>query len=471
MVKLLRRATPAVLLSVVIALQTGRAGEAETKAVEMLLVDSQDQATQLLDRLKAGEDFAALAHKYSTDPTASDGGYLGEVNPEDMRLELRDALKDLRPGQFSGIVKLPSGYAILQVLKQARTANLVDAAATDPARLLAVEAQASVRRTVDTSGYQELMQSVRNSIFSESWATDLKATCATRQQAPVDAIAALREQLNSNVRKSPEDLAVIHFDIGELLSATSNLDDAIEEWEQAYELDKPLSGDVDIVPALEEALGSGYLRRASLPDRSKRAPVNEAWLMPSHPAAPQAKPADAQKAVQYLTRLFARDRSNAEAQWLLNLAYMMAGTYPAGVPKDALIPPSVFASKEDLGRFRDVAPAAGLDVYGTAGGAIMDDFDNDGLLDVVTSQIDDCAPLHFFHNNGDGTFTDRAAQAGLPDQTGGLNIIQTDYNNDGCLDILVLRGGWEFPRRRSLLRNNCDGTFTDVTAKAVCCSR
>jgi hypothetical protein len=45
-----------------------------------------------------------------------------------------------------------------------------------------------------------------------------------------------------------------------------------------------------------------------------------------------------------------------------------------------------------------------------------------------------------------------------------LNLIQTDYNNDGCLDILVLRGAWEFPQRKSLLRNNCDGTFTDVTA-------
>jgi hypothetical protein len=43
-------------------------------------------------------------------------------------------------------------------------------------------------------------------------------------------------------------------------------------------------------------------------------------------------------------------------------------------------------------------------------------------------------------------------------------MVQADYNNDGCVDILVLRGGWEVPQRKSLLRNNCDGTFTDVTA-------
>ena len=37
----------------------------------------------------------------------------------------------------------------------------------------------------------------------------------------------------------------------------------------------------------------------------------------------------------------------------------------------------------------------------------MDDFDNDGHLDVVTSSMDVCEPLHFFHNNGDGRFTEK----------------------------------------------------------------
>jgi hypothetical protein len=96
----------------------------------------------------------------------------------------------------------------------------------------------------------------------------------------------------------------------------------------------------------------------------------------------------------------------------------------------------------------------------------VDDFERNGLFDIVTSDFGECAPMHFFHNNGDGTFSDHTAQAGLSEQLGGLNLIQTDYNNDGCLDILVLRGAWEFPQRMSLLRNNCDGTFTDVTKAA-----
>jgi hypothetical protein len=119
-----------------------------------------------------------------------------------------------------------------------------------------------------------------------------------------------------------------------------------------------------------------------------------------------------------------------------------------------------------VGRFTDVAREAGLNVFSAAGGAIVDDFENNGLLDVITSSADMCDPLHYFHNNGDGTFTDRTLQAGLSGQLGGLNIIQADYNNDGCMDFLVLRAGWEFPIRKSLLRNNCDGTFTDVTEKS-----
>jgi hypothetical protein len=145
---------------------------------------------------------------------------------------------------------------------------------------------------------------------------------------------------------------------------------------------------------------------------------------------------------------------------------MTLGQYPAGVPQKYLIPPSAFESPESVGRFIDVAPQAGINTFSMSGGLIVDDFDNDGLLDIVVSDYDECAPMHFFHNNGDGTFTDRTAQAKLSDQLGGLNLIQADYNNDGCTDILVLRGGWEFPQRKSLLRNNCDGTFTDVTAAA-----
>jgi hypothetical protein len=114
-----------------------------------------------------------------------------------------------------------------------------------------------------------------------------------------------------------------------------------------------------------------------------------------------------------------------------------------------------------------VAAAAGLNLFEMASGIVVDDFENNGLLDVATSSSDPCGPMHYFHNNGDGTFSDRTSASGLSGQLGGLNLIQADYNNDGCVDLLVLRGAWErLGQRKSLLRNNCDGTFTDVTKDA-----
>ena len=438
--------------------QTGRSSDADAFPVELLLVDTFEQATGLLNRLQKGEDFAALAHQYSIDPTASDGGYLGKVDPESLRLELRDALKGVGAGQLTGIVKVPAGYAILKRLRDAQTQ---EAGGADPARLLAVSSQASARLTLDTSGYRELMQ-VMYSLTTPSWGRDLKQVCETRTQASAEGIDALRKQLAGGTARDPGEIATDHYTLGGLYSASGQLDRALDEWQEAYRIARTASLTKQ-ADALEEALGVGYLHRASTPDPADRLTINEGNLVPAHPGAMRMSKSDAEKAIRYLTAALQHDTSNTEVRWLLNLAYMTAGTYPDGVPKQFLIPPSVFASKENLGKFLDIAPAAGVDVFGTAGGAIIDDFDNDGLLDIVTSQIDDCAPLHFFHNNGDGTFTNRAAQAGLADQTGGLNVVHADYNNDGCPDLLVLRGGWEFPRRRSLLRNNCNGTFTDVT--------
>src|SRR5262249_4542738 len=57
--------------------------------------------------------------------------------------------------------------------------------------------------------------------------------------------------------------------------------------------------------------------------------------------------------------------------------------------------------------------------------------------------------------------TEKAALAG---QFGGLYCVQADHDNDGHMDIFIARGGWlRVPMRPSLLRNNGDGTFTDVT--------
>jgi hypothetical protein len=175
------------------------------------------------------------------------------------------------------------------------------------------------------------------------------------------------------------------------------------------------------------------------------------------------------RAIEVLEEVLAADPENLRARWLLNVAHMTLGGYPERVPARQLIPPSAFASEHPMPRFENVARKVGLDLYGLSGGAILDDFDRDGRLDLMVSAIGFEDPLRFFRNAGNGFFDERTAEAGLTGETGGLNLIQADYDNDGWLDALVLRGGWMGTEGRfplSLLRNDGDGTFSDVTRAA-----
>ncbi len=177
----------------------------------------------------------------------------------------------------------------------------------------------------------------------------------------------------------------------------------------------------------------------------------------------------AEGAVREFSSALEHDPKDAKARWLLNVAYMTLGRYPQDVPKQWLIPEATFASEYNLPRFLDAAPAAGLNINGHSGGAIMEDFDGDGLLDIMVSSSGPLDQLRFFHNNGDGSFSEHTQAAGLTGEMGGLNITAADYNNDGCVDLVVLRGGWfgqngKYPF--SLLKNNCNGTFDDVTEAA-----
>jgi hypothetical protein len=153
-------------------------------------------------------------------------------------------------------------------------------------------------------------------------------------------------------------------------------------------------------------------------------------------------------------------------RWLLNIAYMTVGEYPDRVPPQYLIPPKAFESEEDIPRFRNIAGELGIDTFNVAGSAVAEDFDGDGALDLLITTADPRGQLRFYRNMQDGTFVERTDQSGLLGLPGGLNLIQADYDNDGDVDVLVLRGGWlekygRYPK--SLLRNNGNGTFTDVT--------
>jgi hypothetical protein len=192
-------------------------------------------------------------------------------------------------------------------------------------------------------------------------------------------------------------------------------------------------------------------------------------ILPIAPAAVHTNPAGSRQAIKHFSEYLALFPDDLEVRWLLNLAYMTLGEHPAKVdPKFLISLDGFYKSEFDIGKFRDVGHLAGVNRLNQAGGAIMEDFDNDGLLDLVITCFDPTEPMAFFRNKGNGKFEDRTVPAGLKGQVGGgLQCMQTDYNNDGHMDIFIPRGAWlSYPVRPSLLRNNGNGTFTDVTKEA-----
>ena len=95
--KVLRRtAYPAAVavLGLILFSRVARTGDdANAIPVRLIVVNSAEDAQAIEDRLKAGADFAVLAREASVDPTSSDGGFLGKIDPASLRDELRDGLR------------------------------------------------------------------------------------------------------------------------------------------------------------------------------------------------------------------------------------------------------------------------------------------------------------------------------------------------------------------------------------------
>lgn len=447
------------------AVQQAPANQDSTRlTIRIIVVGTGDEASRVLDRVKKGEPFAAVARAVSIDPSALGGGLLGAVDPSTLRGDVQRALQGVAVGQLSPVVQVATGFAVLQVVPDGGATP----AAINPASLAAISALGTVKYVADIGGLPEAEAVLREFPKAADWDLDPRAICQARQDS-LAAGAQLFEDFfapsATELRKGrpPFELMQAHLGHAQLLAYQGSMTRAVEHYEQAYQIAKSSVGGA--LPQVEEMLGVAYLHKAGLDNGVFRQP-EDLCLLPNRPGRGYAKTADVDKAIAQFTSYLERRPDDLEVRWLLNLAYMALGTYPDGVPAKFRIDAGAFASTEDVGRFRDVGVQTGLNVFAAAGGVIVDDFTNSGRLDVVTSNWYACSPMHYFANNGDGTYTDRPPNSVFRNQVGGLNLVQADYNNDRCTDILVLRGGWEVPQRNSLLKNNCDGTFTDVTSEA-----
>jgi hypothetical protein len=454
---------PLVLLALfgvarVIAAPATQAGSSAV-TLRIIIVSSADEAARVADRLKAGENFAALAKALSVDPSAVDGGLLGSLDPAMLRPEMRDALRGLSTGQVTPVIAVPAGFALLKVVPDSEASGAgVDAA--NPG----LTAVGSVKYVLGVAGLNEVLASLDRYPKAADW-NALPSTICEARRGSHDAIV---KSLEALVRPGapempPHRLMQVHYALGQVYAYSGRMADTIEQFSKAYALVEAGSSAADQAAVqIREALGVAWLHKAEMDNDVYHRPGDRCLLSPAG-LKPFERTEASTKAIEHFQRYLAHKPQELEVKWLLNIAYMTIGGYPHRVPPEHLVPVKALESAEDVGRFVDVAAEAGLRSFSLAGAAVVDDFDNDGRFDVVTSSFESCTPMRFFRRLADGGFSEEGAKAGLGDQLGGLNAVQADYDNDGCLDILLMRGAWDRAQRKSLLRNTCKGGFTDVT--------
>ncbi|MFK7908106.1 MAG: CRTAC1 family protein [Chitinophagales bacterium] len=219
-----------------------------------------------------------------------------------------------------------------------------------------------------------------------------------------------------------------------------------------------------------EMLGISFLRQAEQENCIENH-SDESCIMPIQGKGIHIKTEGSTNAIEMYKKILSSFPNDLQSRWLLNIAYMTLGKYPGEVPKEFLIPNLDSKQPDDFPHFKNVAVDLGLDINELAGGVIAEDFDNDGFIDLMITSWGMLDQIYFFKNNGDGTFSNQTETCGLKGITGGLNLTQGDFNNDGFVDFVVLRGGWKYNEDwgilpNSLIQNNGDGTFTDVTIAA-----
>ena len=283
--------------------------------------------------------------------------------------------------------------------------------------------------------------------------SSLSRTCAPNMRARL-----------ADPKLSDDERFEVELKLAERLMLDGDLD-------QSIELHKQLLGQVPAgsprAATIVRALGFVYLRKAETKNCVQRHNA-QCCIFPLADGGLHTDAEPARLAKECFEQFLAVKPDNLRARWLLNVAAMALGEYPDGLPAEQRVSLDRFASDHDVGRFPDVAGKLGLDRLNLAGGVAVEDYDGDGTLDILVSTYDPLGPLSLYANRGSKGFEDVSEAAGVTDQLGGLNMLAADYDDDGDMDVFIMRGAWLTTQgkiRRSLLENQ-DCRFRDVTRHA-----
>lgn len=285
-------------------------------------------------------------------------------------------------------------------------------------------------------------------------------------------LAPFRERLAALPKDAPlTDAFALRWSLSLGLVRTGELDEAIDLCGQCVALcDANPEATKGWLPEVLFRLAAAHFRLAEKNNCIARHTA-ESCIFPLQGSAVHVDRRGAEAAREVLLRLLRTEGSDLrlESIWLLNLAHMALGSWPDAVPSEFRLPKEALRPEVTMPRFHDRARTIGLAPHTRAGSVVVDDFTGDGRLDVLSCSIDLDRPVRLAQNQGDGSFVDATATAGLSRQLGGSAMVQGDVDGDGRLDVFVVRGGGmyagcEFPC--SLLRQDAPGHFVDVTKDA-----
>lgn len=221
----------------------------------------------------------------------------------------------------------------------------------------------------------------------------------------------------------------------------------------------------DVLQTVLQLAGVAWLRVAET-ENCIHCSNGDSCLLPIREGGIHTERRGSEKAAAYFREYLKMVPDDDGVRWLLNIASMTLGEYPRGVEEQFRLPETALADSSRFPRFFNIASAVGLDTFNCAGGVVTEDFDQDGLLDVLTSAWEPSGRIRYFRNTGSGRFEEETEKAGLAGILGILNLVPADFDNDGDIDVLGCRGAWrteggDLPN--SLLENLGGGRFRDVS--------
>ncbi|MEA2559201.1 MAG: hypothetical protein QOH06_705 [Acidobacteriota bacterium] len=268
-----------------------------------------------------------------------------------------------------------------------------------------------------------------------------------------------------NFRLTPDrglndfDAGLLAFHRGQFARATSLIDRHLraagESEEGRFWLAMSSMREGETVNCLEPLLAHDHALFCSLPLRrthdrkqfSRRAAESFARILDNH--SPGASDA----------RLY---------RWLLSFSAMTVGGLPGEVPEqyriatpfvDAFYGERAERTRREFAwlRFEDRARDLGVENFGNGRGVAVEDFDNDGDLDLFT--VGEGNRVRYYRNEAGARFTDLTDRVGLASAVQPFTMAAADYDGDGWMDLFVSR-----PFTHYQLFRNRGGTFEDVTA-------